>query len=65
MVGASGKTMVMSVEKNGIPHYSAAGNKKEIGIKERWFFTAQQQRTGRMRINRVSAGEDDSVECQA
>jgi hypothetical protein len=65
MAGALGKTMVISVENNGIPHYSAAGNEKEIEIKERWFFTAQQQRTSRIRINGVSASEDDSAECRA
>jgi hypothetical protein len=57
MAGALEKTMVMSVENDGIPRYSAAGNEKEIEIKERWFFTAQQQRSGRMRINGVSTGE--------
>jgi hypothetical protein len=35
MARVSGKTMVMSIENNGIPCYSAAWNKKETKIKER------------------------------
>jgi hypothetical protein len=35
MAGVLGKTMVMRVENNRIPHYSATGNEKEIAMKER------------------------------
>jgi hypothetical protein len=35
MAGALGKTMLMRVENNSIPCYSAAGNKRKIVIKER------------------------------
>jgi hypothetical protein len=35
MAGALGKTTVMRVENNRISCYSAAGNEKEIAMKER------------------------------
>ena len=35
MAGALGKTTVMRIENNSIPRYSAAGNEKEIAMKER------------------------------
>jgi hypothetical protein len=35
MAGVLGKTTVMRIENNSIPHYSAAGNEKEIAMKER------------------------------